>query len=127
MTAPAMQPETTPTPPMVEAIAVVDYGTLRPPAARRRRSRGPRWLTHLVLLVACAAFVTPFLWILSTSLKTTEETMEAPPRWMPHALRWQNYWDLLRNPQLHFLLWTRNTLIVEVLTVTGTVLSSALV
>jgi multiple sugar transport system permease protein len=132
MTTQAAQPETTPaTPPALADRAVVDYRT--PPPAPRQRPRSERHinnarraLTHLILFAACGAFLTPFLWIVSTSLKTTDETMEAP-HWIPHNFLWRNYWNLIRDPRYHFLLWTRNTLIVEVLTVTGTVISSALV
>jgi multiple sugar transport system permease protein len=126
-TTPTMQPETTPTaPPVLQDLSVVESRSF-PPRPPRRPRRGPagRWFTHIALLIACAAFVLPFLWILSTSFKNVEETMASPPRWIPQVFEWRNYSQVLR--QYDFLLWTRNTLIVEVLTVSGTVISSALV
>src|SRR5256885_12791441 len=85
------------------------------------------WLIHLALIVICAAALLPFLWMVSTSLKTPEGTLEYPPRWIPSPVQWHNYIDLFRNPRANFLLWTRNTLVIAVLGVTGTTLSSALV
>src|SRR4051794_1582211 len=85
------------------------------------------WLIHAALIVICAAALLPFLWMVSTSLKTPEGTLEYPPRWIPSPVQWHNYIDLFRNPRANFLLWTRNTLVIAVLGVTGTTLSSALV
>lgn len=96
------------------------------PASSHRAAR-PQLLTHLALLFACTAFLLPFLWILSTSFKDKDAVMAFPPRWIPSTIHWQNYWELLRDPKFNFLLWTRNTLILEVLTVTGTTISSAIV
>ena len=77
------------------------------------RSRGRfGWLIHLALIVICAAALLPFLWMVSTSLKTLQGTLEYPPRWIPSPVQWHNYLDLFRNPRTNFLLWTRNTLVI---------------
>ena len=75
----------------------------------------------------CALAIMPFLWMLGTSLKTPESAMAYPPQFIPDPVRPQNYSNVLTNPKADFLLWTRNTLIVAVLAVSGTVISSALV
>jgi multiple sugar transport system permease protein len=84
-------------------------------------------LAHLALLVICALALLPFLWMVSTSLKTADATMEYPPRVWPRPIEWHNYIDVFRHGKANFLLWTRNTLVIAVLGVTGTTLSSALV
>ncbi len=95
--------------------------------ARKRSSGGWRNIAaHFSLIFACSLFLIPFLWILLTSLKTADSTIAYPPQWWPRPFAWWNYWEVLRKPNIHFLLWTRNTLIVEVLTVTGTTISSAI-
>src|SRR2546423_5327055 len=86
-----------------------------------------KFLTHLALIIICAAAILPFLWMLSTSLKTPELTLAYPPRWWPTPVQWRNYADLFRDPRASFLLWTRNSLIIVALGVIGTTLSSALV
>jgi multiple sugar transport system permease protein len=89
--------------------------------------RVARALVHLALLAICCAAIVPFLWMLSTSLKTVTGATEYPPRFIPHPFRWQNYPDVLLGGAANFPLWTRNTLIITILVVGGTTLSSALV
>lgn len=69
--------------------------------------------------------ILPFLWMVSTSLKTLEAAMAYPPHWWPSPIEWRNYIDVFRSEKADFLLWTRNTLVIAVLGVTGTTLSSA--
>jgi len=80
-----------------------------------------------VLLIACACAIAPFVWMLLTSFKTGENAMLYPPQYWPHPFAWRNYLDVLNSEKVQFQLWTRNTLIIEILTVTGTTISSALV
>lgn len=91
------------------------------------RERSHPYLVHLALIIICAAAILPFLWMLSTSLKSLEATMAYPPSWWPKPLQWWNYLDVFRHSKANFLLWARNTLVIAVLTVAGTTLSSALV
>jgi multiple sugar transport system permease protein len=93
----------------------------------RTRGRGRRILVHLALLAICALAILPFLWMISTSLKSLQATMEFPPRWWPRPIEWRNYIDVFLHEKANFLLWTRNTLIIALLGVMGTTLSSALV
>jgi multiple sugar transport system permease protein len=90
-------------------------------------STSRRSLTHLALLGICVCATIPFLWMISTSLKTAEKAMEFPPKMLPSPFVPQNYVDMLRGDQTSFLLWTRNSLIVALLAVAGTTLSSAVV
>jgi multiple sugar transport system permease protein len=103
---------------LLRSFAVRLFGT------GRKRSNA---LVHLALLVVSLAALLPFAWMLSTSLKTPETAMAFPPSFVPDPVRPHNYADVLNNPKADFLLWTRNTLVVAVLGVTGTVVSSALV
>jgi multiple sugar transport system permease protein len=93
----------------------------------KRSGRIAVLLSYVGLLIACGAMVLPFLWLISTSLKTVPQTMEYPPRWLPDRLQFHNYMDVLRNPRAQFILWTRNTLIIAVLTVSGVTISSSIV
>lgn len=43
------------------------------------------------LLIIVAIFAIPFLWMISTSLKTLGETMTFPPKWIPDQLMWENF------------------------------------
>jgi multiple sugar transport system permease protein len=80
-----------------------------------------------MLIIACAMAIVPFLWMVSTSLKSPDKAMEYPPTWIPSPAQPHNYVDVLTNDKADFILWTRNTLIIAVLAVSGTVISSAVV
>jgi multiple sugar transport system permease protein len=89
-------------------------------------------LTHLVLIVLSIIFVTPLLWMISTSLKTEALAMQEKPVWIPPHFEWHNYWDAIAYNReslgyIPFLVYARNTVVLCVLVVTGTVFSNALV
>jgi multiple sugar transport system permease protein len=109
---------------------------LRQPVRRTRR-HPEKWLAHLGLLIVCVGFILPFVWMVSTSLKTADKAMAFPPRFVPdqveiHHLRGllpvpKNYVDVVMHPRVDFPLYTRNTLLIAALSVVGTTLSSAVV
>jgi ABC-type glycerol-3-phosphate transport system permease component len=51
-----------------------------PHRLRRKLSTG---LLYVVLVMGAAPILIPFLWMLSTSLKTREHAGDSPPRWIP--------------------------------------------
>ncbi len=85
------------------------------------------WMVHLGLVLVCAGFMLPILWMVSTSLKTVEQTGEFPPHFVPAPVHPQNYQDVWNHKTFHFLLFARNTLIIAVLSVVGNCLASSLV
>ncbi len=126
MTTSTNHPETTaPAPPVQTEVAVV--AALPAVSKRRRRGRARSVWVHVVLVMICALALVPFGWMVSTSLKTLEDTMAPEPKVLPSPVQWRNYVDVFRHEKANFLLWTRNTLVIAVLAVAGTTLSSALV
>jgi multiple sugar transport system permease protein len=93
----------------------------------RRNGLSLKLLTHLALIGVCLLAVTPFAWMVSTSLKTADNSVLFPPQILPRPMVPRNYLDVISGEKTSFLLWTRNSMIVAVLTVTGTTLSSAIV
>ncbi len=98
----------------------------------RNRSRLTKPMIHAALLALSFLFAFPFLWLLSTSLKPIEETMREPPVWIPSRLQWSNYLDAIaygsdKLGYIPFLVYARNTLLVCILAVAGTVASNAVV
>lgn len=81
----------------------------------------------LIILSICAAFILPFMWMGSTSLKTVQQTMTHPPVYVPDPAQWHNYPDVLNSEKVNFRAFARTTLLLALLTVAGTVLSSAFV
>jgi multiple sugar transport system permease protein len=93
----------------------------------RPTPRSTRVLAHVGLMLACLIATVPMLWMLGTSFKSADNAMAYPPQVLPRPFVPGNYWEVLSNRQTNFLLWTRNTLIVAALAVTGTTISSAIV
>src|SRR5438067_158455 len=99
-------------------------------ATRARERRRVRWdllSIHAGLILICAGFILPFVWMVSTSLKNARQTTEFPPRFVPAPWQPQNYLAVFHHPNFHMLLYTRNTLIIALLCVAGVTLSSAVV
>ncbi|HET6249015.1 MAG TPA: carbohydrate ABC transporter permease [Tepidisphaeraceae bacterium] len=97
------------------------------PARPHPPRRNPaRHAGHGLLIFVCIGFLIPFLWMVSTSLKTIDKVMSDHPTFIPHPFAWENYKAVLTHPSMHFLLFARNTLIVAILSVAGNLVSSAL-
>ncbi|MCC6442842.1 MAG: carbohydrate ABC transporter permease [Armatimonadetes bacterium] len=91
------------------------------------RTGGSVWQTTLYFLVLNAlavVFLAPFAWMVSTSLKPDTQIFTPTPRWIPDPALWKNY--PLALASFPFWRYLRNTLFIALMTVTGTVLSSAL-
>ena len=84
-----------------------------------------RGFVFVLLTILGIAFAAPFVWMLSTSLKPLNETLTLPPRWIPSKIQWRNYPDAIHSMQF-FWRYAANTLFLCVMTVAGTVISSAL-
>lgn len=108
------------------------------PVNTRSRHATRNLLTHIALLVICIAFILPFVWMLSTSLKPLDETMSFPPKFIPSKVEMLevdghttpiplNYARVVSSEKFDFLRYSRNTLVIAVLSVLGTVVSSSLV
>lgn len=102
----------------------------RPRTARFTRTGGPRprmtvwrFLAWLLLIGLSILFITPFLWMFSTSLKDFRDLYD--PSWIPSYLAWENY-----SMAFSFGMWTRwtvNTITITAISVFGTLLSTSLV
>jgi len=80
---------------------------------------------HFFLIVCSVAFLIPFIWMISTSLKPDSEILVWPPQWIPHPFQWSNYPQALTF--VPFFRYFLNTLLYGVSTVVGTALSCTIV
>lgn len=100
-----------------------------PPAPFSRRMRELRKLkgvlVHAVLIPAAFLFLLPFLWMLSTSLKSDELLYAYPPVWIPWPPNWLNYPDAVN--YISFFLYLRNTLTIAIAATIGILISSSMV
>src|SRR5579871_3286830 len=114
-----------------------------------------RLIIYILLLLGAFACLLPLLWMMSTGLKPIDQTMTMPPQWFPYryyvnnngslteiqqsdldkypadkivkkiAPRWENFVSAIRYMK-YFPMYLKNTLVLCLLTVVGTVSSSAL-
>jgi multiple sugar transport system permease protein len=90
----------------------------------RQRSRVGRWLTIGLLFFFAFIMFMPFVWLISSSLKSQIQIFQYPPVWIPNPILWQNYSDALTYKP--FILYLKNSLIIASLNVTAVVLTSSL-
>lgn len=96
--------------------------TTQPQTETARLSLG-RLLAWLTLAVIAILWLTPLVWMISTSLKTPQDLFGF--RWIPNPIAWNNYIDAFR-----FGMWDRwaiNTVIITLISMVGVVFSSAMV
>lgn len=79
-------------------------------------------MIYFMLVFLSATFLAPLLWAFVTSLKGQGAIFEYPPRLIPKEFRWQNYKEALT--MYPWLTFFRNSVIITVMSVAGTVLSS---
>ena len=74
-------------------------------------------ITHAVLIVLSITMLVPFLWKISSSLKTTQEMFAVPPTWIPRYLAVENYSYMLSAAP--WVKYFANTAFISVLTILG--------
>lgn len=97
-----------------------------------RKQLSQHVMIHLVLIALGCVFILPLVWMLSTSLKPLEETMTSPPVFLPTEFQWKNYWDAIVYGRdsvgyIPFFVYARNTILICILFVAGTVVSNSVV
>lgn len=81
-------------------------------------------LTYTFLTVAAIVTLTPFLWMLSTSLKDMGEVFVYPPEFIPKTVVWSNYIQAWTSS--NFYRYFFNTAFVAIAVVIGQVFTSSL-
>ncbi len=84
-----------------------------------------RGTVYVLLVLGSAVMLLPYLWMLSTSLKTPADTFQFPPTWIPDPVILSNYGQSLKAMQFPILL--KNTLEVTLRSLVGTLISATLV
>lgn len=107
----------------------MDLALTTTPRTRRRgriRSSGLNLVRYTFLLLLGALFVVPFYWMVSTSFKTPGQAYLFPPTWIPTPISFDAYASLW-GTAVPFNLFIRNTVVIVIFSVFGTLLSSTLV
>lgn len=91
------------------------------PEVRKRKLPG-KIISRITLIVLSTAFLFPFYWMVATTLKSSAEMRASPPTLWPQELVWQNYADAVT--AVPFWTFFRNTVIITIFTVIGSVISN---
>jgi multiple sugar transport system permease protein len=83
-----------------------------PLSGRRRVPRGWRLAGYAALVVAAAALLLPFYWMVMSSLKTNNDVFTIPIKWVPDDFVWGNYVDIWQRSDM--TTWLGNTLLLSV-------------
>ncbi|WP_179394756.1 carbohydrate ABC transporter permease [Lacticaseibacillus absianus] len=81
-------------------------------------------LLYAIVALGALTMLIPFLWMISTSLKTSPETIKTPPVWIPKALQWGNY--LKAWQAAPFARYFVNSVVVTTVTTVGQLFTSIL-
>ncbi|WP_306985609.1 carbohydrate ABC transporter permease [Alkalicoccobacillus murimartini] len=84
-----------------------------------------RIMIYALLIGFSILFILPFIWLVSTSLKTESQAITYPPSILPSPFDWGNYKEVFE--LVPFLRFYMNTIIVTGFTVLGTIVSSSIV
>jgi multiple sugar transport system permease protein len=110
------------TAPSIGAPAERRDGVSSRPRLRRRLAKVP---IYLMLTVGAVFALIPFVWMLSTALKTPGQLFKFPPEWIPNPIAWTNFgeaWDALP-----FGAMVLNSIFVTTLAMAGELASAAVV
>jgi len=71
---------------------------------------------HLTLIFTSILMIIPFLWMISSSLKSTNEMYSFPPTWIPKQILWENYLYMFQSAPwgLYFFNTTKITVLVVI-------------
>ncbi len=103
-------------------------------------SKLSKFFVLLLLIVGSIIFIFPFVWLVSTSFKASEDVLAFPPTLIPRPWVWTNYGDAIRalsdDPNIPLTLhniihlpmvqFTINTLKIVIFNMIGTIFTAAL-
>lgn len=93
--------------------------------SKKRAQKITNACIYMVLTLLGIAFMVPFIWLLSSSLKSNADIFALPPTWIPNPVQFSNYTEVFQ--QVPFLRFLANTLIIAVTVLLAHVLISAMV
>ncbi|NWL87009.1 MULTISPECIES: carbohydrate ABC transporter permease [unclassified Paenibacillus] len=90
----------------------------------KRKASTTQIISFITLIITTFIMLLPLFFMVSTSLKSKREMLKFPPTFLPESWQWSNYSEIFDTLQFGTLY--KNSLIIGVVTVFGTLISSAL-
>ena len=79
----------------------------------------------LLIVMALIEFL-PISWLFSNSLRDPRVAYNLPPSFFPTDFQWQNYWNVIKSPDINFMLFFWNSIKITGLVTFGTLLTCSL-
>ena len=83
----------------------------------RRKFSAGKLLSYILLTLGALIMIVPFIWMVSTSLKSQQQLFAWPPNWIPNPFVWSNYSEVFS--RINFSLYGLNTLKITVAVTVG--------
>ncbi len=84
-----------------------------------------QFILYIILLALAAAFVIPFVFLFLGSFKESSELFRTPFQWLPDHFQFKNYKEIFT--AIPFFKYLKNTLIIVVFNVIGSLISSSFI
>jgi multiple sugar transport system permease protein len=108
--------------------ATIQKTTLDVRTATRRPSWAPthlgRWLSMAFMIIIAILTLMPFLWVVSTSLRTPAQSFTLPPKWIPVDMAWSNYSQVF--DEIPFWRQIGNSFLITLSVVAGQLITASL-
>lgn len=104
------------------AVAAARGSVMR---SKRAQIRIRQATSYTLLTIGSILILIPVFWMISSALKPNYAIFVFPPQWIPNPIQWDNFVKAMT--ALPFGTYFQNTLIIEVGTIVGTVLSCSIV
>ena len=82
-----------------------------------------RFIRIFLLLLIAFLMIMPFIWLVTSSLKTQNNIFQYPPQWIPDPIMWENYPNALTAKP--FDVYFKNTMTIVALNVTAVVFTAS--
>lgn len=96
----------------------------RPFWTLKRKKKVTGAVLHVILGLTSIIFVFPFIWMLFTALKTPAELLQGTQSFFPTNPQWGNFKEAIE--KIPFFLYLKNSLVIVVLVMIGTLFSATL-
>ncbi len=83
-------------------------------------------LMTVIAAIICLLIIYPFIWMFASAFKPLAEIYQFPPKLITENMSLKNFQHVLFNQNPSFLLYFKNTVIVTVVSVVGTLLTSSM-
>lgn len=90
-----------------------------------RKSKMLDLIAFILILIGAVPMILPFLWMISTSLKSLDATMIFPPQFFPKNPHWENYIELFNLVPVKD--WFMNSIFLSLVNSIGVIISSSIV